>query len=121
VRPDEPNPDGRELTRALLGAFDAHIPISALRFGPASLMRFFLPPPVADALGVPRDRRGDAIVRWGARLAGVVNGIVSATRLERRLFRAFDLLVIAAILAIERGGKRPAFDLPLSLRGRWQA
>jgi ER-bound oxygenase mpaB/B'/Rubber oxygenase, catalytic domain len=120
VQPELPNPDGRELTRALLAMMDAHIPVRALRFGPASLMRLFLPPRVADALGIPRQLYADSLVRCGAWLAGAVDGLLSATRLERRFFRRFNVLLIEAVLAAERGGKRAEFDLPLSLRGRWQ-
>jgi len=120
VQPELPNPDGRELTRALLAMMDAHIPVAPLRFGPASLMRFFLPPRVADALAIPRHAFGDTLVRCGATFASVASALLSATRLERRFFRGFNLLLVQAILEGERGGKRPAFDLPLSLRGRWQ-
>ena len=120
VRPAEPNPDGRALTRALLEMFDAHLPARALRLGPPSLLRLFLPAAVADALGVPRRALADLAVRGGARLAGAANALLGATRLERRFFRAFNLLLIQAVLDQQRGGKRPDFELPLSLRGRWQ-
>jgi hypothetical protein len=120
VQPELPNPDGRELTAALLAMMEAHVPVAALRFGPASLMRFFLPRRVADSLAIPRHATGDAIVRCGALVASWVGALLSATHLERRFFRGFNLLLIQAVLAAERGGKRPEFDLPLSLRGRWQ-
>lgn len=120
VQPELPNPDGRELTRALLEMMESYAPVSALRFGPASLMRFFLPRRVADSLAIPQHLSGDALVRGGAHLAAIAGRLSSATHLERRFFRGFNLLLIEAVLAVERGGKRPAFDLPLSLRGRWQ-
>jgi hypothetical protein len=120
VRPDVANPDGRALTRALLDLMHAHIPVRTLRWGPASLMRLFLPAPVADALAIPRHRFGDALVRCGARLAGVASDLSAATHLERRFFRTFNIQLIDAILAANRGGKRTDFDLPLTLRGSWQ-
>jgi hypothetical protein len=120
VRPELPNRDGRELTAALLEMLEAQIPVHALRFGPASLMRLFLPAAVADSLGVPRRPLADRAARAAARLAGLASLLLGATRFERRFFRAFNLLFIEAMLRLERGGKRPGFDLPLSLRGRWQ-
>jgi hypothetical protein len=120
VKPAVPNPDGRELLRALLAMMEEKVPVRALRFGPASLMRLFLPRDVADALGVPRRRFADLAVRAAARLVGVVNDVADAKPLERRFFGRLNLAIIQAVLDHERGGKRPAFDLPLSLRGTWQ-
>jgi ER-bound oxygenase mpaB/B'/Rubber oxygenase, catalytic domain len=120
VRPAVPNPDGRDLLRALLEMMEAKVPLRALRFGPASLMRLFLPRDVADALGVPRRPVVDLAVRAMARLVGVANDVADATALERRVFRSLNLAIIQAVLDHERGGKRAAFDLPLSLRGTWQ-
>jgi hypothetical protein len=120
IRTGRPNPDGRELTRALLDMMEAHLPVRALRFGPASLMRLFLPPAVADALGIPHRPLHDRFVAGAARLAGAASAVLDATRLERTVFRGVNLALIQAILDQERGGKRPSFDLPLSLRGRWQ-
>jgi hypothetical protein len=119
VRPEVPNPDGRELLGALLRMMEAHVPVRGLRFGPASLMRLFLPPAVADALAVPRRPLADRLVRGAARLAGLGHALFDS-RLGHRFFRGFNLRLVQAILDQERGGKRPAFDLPLSLRGRWQ-
>jgi hypothetical protein len=120
VKPAIPNPDGRELLRALLEMMEEKVPVRALRFGPASLMRLFLPRDVADALGVPRRYFADLAVRAAARLVGVVNDVTDALQLERRFFGHLNLAIIQAMLDHERGGKRPAFDLPLSLRGTWQ-
>jgi hypothetical protein len=120
VRPELPNRDGRELTAALLAMLEAQIPVRALRFGPASLMRLFLPAAVADSLDVPRRPLADRAARAAARLAGLASRLLGATRLERRFFRAFNLRFIEAMLRLERGGKRPRFELPLSLRGSWQ-
>jgi hypothetical protein len=120
VKPEVPNPDGRELLRALLAMMEEKVPVRALRFGPASLMRLFLPGAVADSLGVPRRFFADLAVRAAARLVGVVNDVADAKPLERRFFGHLNLAIIQAVLDHERGGKRPAFDLPLSLRGTWQ-
>jgi hypothetical protein len=120
VHPEIPNPDGRDLTAALLAMMEAKVPVRALRFGPASLMRLFLPGAVADALGVPRRRVVDLAVSVAAKLVGLVNDVTDASSLERRLFGQLNLALIQAVLDHERGGKRPAFDLPLSLRGKWQ-
>lgn len=120
IRPGEPNPDGRALTRALLEMMEAHVPVRLLRPGPASLMRLFLPAAVADGLGVPRRWLPDMVARAGARLVGTVDGIADATPLQRRLFRGLHLALLQAVIDRERGGKRPGFDLPLSLRGAWQ-
>jgi hypothetical protein len=99
---------------------EAKVPVRALRFGPASLMRLFLPGAVADALAVPRRPVVDLVVSVAAKLVGLVNDVTDASSLERRLFGELNLALIQAVLDHERGGKRPAFDLPLSLRGKWQ-
>jgi hypothetical protein len=120
VHPAIPNPDGRDLTRALLEMMEARVPVRALRFGPGSLMRLFLPADVADGLAVPRRPLVDLAVRWASKLVGLANDVTDATSLERRLFRRINLELIQAILDHERGGKRPSFDVPISLRGAWQ-
>lgn len=120
IRPELPNRDGRELTAALLAMLESRVPVPALRFAPASLMRLHLPAPVADSLGIPRRPLSDATARGAARLAGALGTLLGSARPARRCFRAFNLRFIEAMLAEERGGKRPAFDLPLSLRGSWQ-
>lgn len=120
VHPEIPNPDGRDLTTALLAMMESKVPVRALRFGPASLMRLFLPPAVATALGVPYRPVVDLAVALASRLVGLVNDVMDASSLERRMFRSLNLALIQAVLDHERGGKRAAFDLPLSLRGKWQ-
>ena len=115
-----PNPDGQALTRALLEMMEDHVPLHALRFGPPSLMRVFLPSKVADALAVPRHLVADPLVALLCRTTGLVDRLLLATALQRRVFRSFTMSIAQAVLDHERGGKRTAFELPLSLRGRWQ-
>lgn len=115
-----PNPDGRMLASALLEMMEGEVPVRILRFGPASLMRAFLPRDVSSALGIPRHPVGDPLVRSAMHLAAWVRGHAPATWLRHRVFRSASLTFIQAMLDFERGGKRTEFDVPRSLRGTWQ-
>ena len=83
---------------------------------PSALMRLFLPPDVADGLGVPRRPLVDWMVRRLVRTFGwidrtVLERFTRRSRVLRQL--AFDLLEM--MLQWERGGNREPFRIPASL------
>jgi hypothetical protein len=112
----EPSPEGRELTVALLEMYDRIIPGRFMDGISSTLMRQFLPPDVADGLGVPKANYTRYIVWLMRQAAGL--GVFRKTLLGR--YRRFNLELIQAMLTLERGGTRPAFAIPTHLADGWQ-
>lgn len=113
----DPSPDGQELTVALVKMYDRIIPGTFIDGISSTLMRQFLPPEVADGLGVPKANYTRYIV-WGMRQAAGL-GIFRNTMLAR--YRRFNLELIQAMLTAERGGQRPGFAIPTHLADGWRA
>ena len=111
----EPSPEGRELTVALVDMYNRIIPGTFIDGISPTLMRQFLPPGVADGLGVPKANYTRYLV-WAMRTA-VGCGVFE--KRMRRSFRRFNLALIQALLTIERGGTRPAFAIPTHLADGW--
>jgi hypothetical protein len=113
VPPSDPAwEDGKLMTGPLLEVLDSTM-IPGL---PSALMRLFLPPEVADGLGVPKRPGVDWIVHRIVRSFGWLDRTVLErfTRRSRVLRHvAFDLLEL--MLQWERGGNREPFRIPDSL------
>jgi hypothetical protein len=115
---DEPNPEGTELTAALLKMFEAKIPGRRFDFFASGMVRHFLPEDVADRLGVPALTGGSEEAAKLATLVGV--GLAKyGRRRGRSLVRRFGLEVIQVLLLAQRGGTRAPFTIPLELREQW--
>jgi hypothetical protein len=110
------SPEGRELTVALVEMYDRIIPGTFIDGISPPLMRQFLPPAVADGLGVPKANYTRYIVGGMRRAARW--GLFRSSMHAR--FRRFNLTLIQALLMIERGGTRPAFAIPTHLADGWR-
>lgn len=113
VPPSDPRwTKGREMTGPLLQALDR----KTLPGVPAALMRLFLPPHVADGLGVPHRPINDYVVKTLVRGFGWFD----RTMLERfdrrsRVLRSASMGLMNHLLEWQRGGAREPFRIPESL------
>lgn len=108
---------GDALTKALLELMEQFVP-GVLRGLPPTMLRFFLRDDARYLELPPAD--------WTRVLVGVlhavtrfVDTIIGSNQLSRRLYRAFNEDFIAGLLAVERGGNRPSFDIPDHLARTW--
>jgi uncharacterized protein with NAD-binding domain and iron-sulfur cluster len=113
------NKVGKCLTASLIDMMRKNTPLRVLRPLGGSLMRLFLPPAVADSLGVPRNRIYDGIVRHGVRLVPLVNWTLRSVTGERHAFRRFSLTFLQAMIAAQSDGERPRFAIPQNLENEW--
>lgn len=116
-RQTERSEAGDAMVAALVELMRDSIP-GVLRGMPPSLLRFFLREdakylelPPADWTVVLVDA-----IHWTARALDLVAG---RARVSRRLYRAFNRAMIAAMLRAERGPNRPDFDIPDHLARAW--
>ncbi len=112
--------EGKEMTDALLTMLEGNIPGRAFDGFAAGLIRHFLPAQVADGLGVPEHRMAERMADAFAHLAGEIDEFVHASEKRLHAFRRFSLHLIEWLLAVERGGKRASFQLPVELRESWE-
>jgi len=108
---------GKELTKALLGFMALRSPGQLFAGFPASIMRQCVPDEIADMLGVPP-------ANWTKALFFLENAILRGIdRFEFRhrnfskLLESFSGRLVDQLVLIERGGNRPLFRIPKSLRG----
>jgi hypothetical protein len=108
---------GKELTKALLGFMSLRSPGRLFAGFPASIMRQCIPDEVADMLGVPA-------ANWTAALFSLEDAILRAIDLFEfrhrnfsKLLEAFSGKMVDQLVLIERGGNRPLFRIPKTLRG----
>lgn len=118
-RQTEPSPEGREMMAALVGDMEQNLPLLFANFAPA-LVRHFIPPALADGLGVPSHRLEDRIAAIAAaHLVEASDEVIEASTRRRAVFRSFSLHLFQWLMNADRGGKRTTFDLPASLRAHW--
>jgi hypothetical protein len=118
-RQTEPSPEGREMMAALVGDIEQNLPPLFTNFAPA-LVRHFIPPALADGLGVPSHRLEDRIAATVAEhLIELSDKMVEASTRGRAVFRSFSLHLFQWLMDADRGGKRTKFDLPTNLRAHW--
>jgi ER-bound oxygenase mpaB/B'/Rubber oxygenase, catalytic domain len=111
-----PCEEGRLMTRALLDGIDINmIPFTGV--APA-LMRFFLPPKIADGLGVPKNWLDGEIARWALYLVGYLDSLLLESKVFACLVRTFSLKLIQWMITVDHGG-RPGFAMPTALQERW--
>lgn len=112
-----PSPEGRDLALAALQMMEAHTP-PGLKNMPSALMRHFLPPEVADGLGVPSHRLEEKLVSASV-FFGHLSDVLTGGVARRRVFRMMGLYMIQLFLMAELGGRRPTFRVPEDLQQQW--
>jgi hypothetical protein len=113
VPPSDPRwQDGQTMTQPLLRVLES----KTLPGVPSALMRLFLPPDVAEGLGVPRRVVRDWIVQSIVRWFGWLDRTFLDARFRRsRALRSLSMGLMNLMLEWERGGNREPFRLPDSL------
>jgi hypothetical protein len=109
---------GVELTRALVVAYQGLVLPKIVKGMPLALMRRFLGE-YADVLGLPRAPVMSCLVSGVVFLSGVFDFLLRSSRGARWVHRKFAMLMIRVFLRMERGGNRPAFDIPDHLAYGW--
>jgi hypothetical protein len=115
----EPSPEGRALTTALLEMMTHYAP-PGFKEIPAALMRLFLPPDVADGLGVPDRRLADKIVSLAVDVEKWFIGGDTPAEMRHEHFRKFGTHLVEMLIKAELGGRRPQFRIPTQLQDAWQ-
>ncbi|MBC8067931.1 MAG: DUF2236 domain-containing protein [Deltaproteobacteria bacterium] len=110
---------GDLMAGALVELMRESIPVGILRGLPATLLRFFLQDD-SRYLALPRPDWTEILVRAIHGFTRIFDRIAGASRLSRKLYRAFNRRFIAALLRIERGPKRTDFDIPDHLKRSWK-
>jgi hypothetical protein len=111
-RQDQPSPQGKAMTQALLDLVNRYgIPGHAL-------MRHFLSPELADGFGIENHPLQEALVNCLAgerHLLDPITGLVDRLSLTRKV----GMKLIQGLVTAELGGKRTAFVLPTNLNFAW--
>ena len=110
--------EGREMTAALLDMMRTNLPDGFKRC-PDAMLRFFLPAPVADGLGVPSHPL-DPMVDDIMGLAGHVAQTLLPEQRRTLAFRAFSARVVQWMFNVELDGRPATFTLPEHLSQAWK-
>ena len=111
-----PSAAGEGLTSALLDFLRQQIPGRLLDGAPATIMRYCIDDNVADMLGVPPANWTIHLLRLEERFWRLLAWL--EIRHERRaaLVTRYSHALLQQLVTIERGGNRPIFQIPSSLR-----
>lgn len=115
---------GRALTAALIQSMQALLP-TLFRDVPAVFIRHFLSKDpyqgtdIADLIGVPHGPLMDLELELLLDLEQGLELLEEESGLMRKLLRKASLHLLEAMLGMERGGNRPAFYIPPSVRANW--
>lgn len=121
-----PSPEGVALSNALIEGYQTLMPDEHLRGMPASLMHFFLDcdpftkRDLAAMLQVPPADWTEDLTRVATVIGDALERISKHFDLGARFLRWFGREMIAAMLLVERGGRRPPFAIPETLRAQWE-
>ena len=103
---------------ALLGMMQTNMP-KAFHTVPSSLVREFLPPHVAEFLGVPSHRFEEEVIRLGQRALVPLERFVDLEARRHALVRAFSVHMLRWMIAVDLAGRPNRFMLPDSLSEAW--
>jgi uncharacterized protein (DUF2236 family) len=117
-RQTEPCAEGRAMTKALLDMMKARV-LPPFKPMPAAMMRYLLPPRVADGLGVPEQALEAELVKAGVGVGRAVDRLTGGAA-RRQLFRTFSIQLLQVLAFVESGGRRTRFHIPTELRDSWQ-
>jgi hypothetical protein len=108
---------GKELTKALLGFMALRSPGRLFSGFPASIMRQCVPDDVADMLGVPAANWTTILFFFEDAILRGIDLFEFRHRNFSKLLESFSGRMVDQLVLIERGGNRPLFRIPKSLRG----
>lgn len=113
------SPEGRDMTRALLGMMSDNLPP---RLGdlPPALLREFLPAEVADGLGVKRVPLAEALVSAADHLVRPFERLVDRAAGQHVALRVFAIRLLQWMESVELGDQRARFTVPDSLSEGWR-
>jgi hypothetical protein len=117
-RQTEPCAEGRAMTTALLDMMKAHL-LPPFQRMPAAMMRYLLPPGVADGLGIPEEALERELIKAGVDVGRAVDRLTGGAQ-RRKLFRTFSIQLLQVLAFAECGGRRTQFHIPTELRDSWQ-
>jgi hypothetical protein len=112
------SPEGEKMTQALLEMMEEDAP-HIFRDVPSSLMRLFLPPDVADFLGVPNHKFEKRLIEFEVHFSAKIEHLIGTNERRRGLIRIFNLHLIQWFVNVDRGGKRARFEIPDHFRRKW--
>ena len=107
---------GVELTRDLLEFLQSYMPSRLLSGFPATIIRQSVEPGVAEILGVPPANGTLILLRIELALMRIIDRYESDHPGVSRLLARYSQRMVESLVGIERGGKRPPFQIPSSLR-----
>jgi uncharacterized protein (DUF2236 family) len=113
-----PSPEGREMTAALLGMMRDNLP-HPLKDVPPALLREFLPPEVADGLGIPPAPLTEALLAAADHLARPFERLVDREAGQHVALRVFAIRLLQWMESVELGDQRARFTVPDSLSEGW--
>ena len=113
-----PSDEGREMTTALLEMMGANVP-APLRSVPPGLIREFLPPDVADFLGVPSHRLEEVLQAAAEDLVRPLERLYDRVAGRHVAVRSFAIRMLQGMQAVELGDRRASFAVPDSLSDGW--
>lgn len=113
-----PSAEGRAMTAALLGMMEQNLP-AALSSVPGALLREFLPPAVADGLGVPQHRITEALITAADHLIRPFERLADREAGRHIWVRAFAVRLLQWMESVELGDERATFTVPDSLHDSW--
>jgi hypothetical protein len=112
-------PEGRLMTKALIGLQEDNIPGVLFHSVPSILTRFYMGDRYADLLGVERPLGGELVLRPLHRIIPLLDGLADRLWILSQVNTYFGRRLIEALMAISRGGERPPFSIPTELRQTW--
>jgi hypothetical protein len=121
-----PSPEGSALTKALIEGYKTIVPKEFLQGMPASMIHFFLDVDpfigqnLTDMLDVPRADWTESLTKVATFIGHALEGISKHFDIGAKFLRWFGLEMIKAMLLVERGGNRPSFAIPETLRAQWE-
>ena len=118
ARQIEATEDSREMLKALLEMYQKELVWPIFSGIPAALMRYFLPPHLADQLGVPQAMFSSAALRLLAPLSAFADWVMRSEP-NRWIFRRFSILLLQLLIDVNRGGQRTKFEIPQTLDEKW--
>lgn len=113
-----PSDEGREMTTALLEMMGVNLPLP-LRSVPPGLIREFLPPDVADFLGVPSNRLEEVLQAAAEDLVRPLERLYDRAAGRHVAVRSFAIRMLQGMQAVELGQRRATFTVPDSLADGW--
>ncbi len=121
-----PSPEGSALTKALIEGYETIVPKEFLRGMPASMIHFFLDVDpftgrnTAAMLDVPHADWTESLTKVATTIGDALENVSKHFDVGAKFLRWFGLEMIKAMLLVERGGNRPGFSIPLTLRAQWE-